>query len=501
MTEPSQPVDGGGPAVPLGWSLREPFTPGTNLRGTTTGGTLAFALPSLAVERIGYVGEPGPGTRTMLERVASEVAPVALDGSDAATPVDVLWVSGADGPARVATLGEPAADALLARTPSIVVEDASSDAGSDLEARLRAAGRQVAVLDTLVIDGEVRAAGPRMGLAGHPDHPSLPGIRRPSAGWSLRGRSAGSRSGRALIAAQDDPHDPPSWVVRLAADHGHDIRGYRWSIAAPGVYDSQKVLVYLTEPGGAAPSWIVKVTRGARHAERLQNEARGLAFLAGLGPDRRDDRPGAHRGPARPASLAAVIETIVPGRPFEPVLRGAGGEARLGLAFEGLGGLAERSAHAVPAASVAATFRRLLDQYVAIHEPSTRTARGWRDWSNGSRPGRTPIDLVAMHGDPGTWNLLAADDGRVGLPRLGVVRARRAAALGPVPSGPRGGARARVARGSRRRRMGILADHVFGSGRYSGTAPRRRGSATGTASGSHRSWWSRSSRSAGSTAR
>jgi hypothetical protein len=466
MTEPSQPVDGGGPAVPLGWSLREPFTPGTNLRGTTTGGTLAFALPSLAVERIGCVGEPGPGTRTMLDRVATEVAPVALDGSDAATPVDVLWVSGADGPARIATLGEPAADALLARTPSIIVEDASGDAGSDLEARLRAGGRQVAELDTLLIDGEVRAAGPRMGPAGHPDHPRLPGIRRPSAGWSLRGRSAGSRSGRALIASQDDPHDPPSWVVRLAADHGHDVRGYRWSIAAPGVYDSQKVLVYLTEPGGATPSWIVKVTRGARHAERLQNEARGLAFLAGLGPIDGMTVPGLI-GSGGAGGLAAVIETIVPGRPFEPVLHGPGGAAQLEPAFEGLGGLAERSAHPVPAASVAATFERLLDQYVAIHEPSTEDRARLAGLVERVGAWRDPIDLVAMHGDPGTWNLLAADDGRVGfldwesfepdgLPLWDLFHLAHAAVL--------------VLGRSRlpRRRMGILADHVFGSGRYSG---------------------------------
>ena len=498
MTEPSQPVDGRGPAVPLGWSLREPFTPGTNLRGTTTGGTLAFALPSLAVERIGYVGEPGPGTRTMLERVASEVAPVALDGSGAATPVDVLWVSGADGPARVATLGEPAADALLARTPSIVVEDASSDAGSDLEARLRAAGRQVAVLDTLVIDGEVRAAGPRMGPAGHPDHPSLPGIRRPSAGWSLRGRSAGSRSGRALIAAQDDPHDPPNWVVRLAADHGHDIRGHRWSIAAPGVYDSQKVLVYLTEPGGAAPSWIVKVTRGARHAERLQNEARGLAFLAGLGPIDGMTVPGLI-GSGQAGGLAAVIETIVPGRPFEPVLRGAGGEARLAPAFEGLGGLAERSAHPVPATSVATTFGRLLDQYVAIHEPPTEDRARLAGWSNGSRPGRTRST---------SWRCTA-------IPAPGTCSRRMTAGSASStgncssPTGCRSGTcsiwptprcSCSVARGSPAAGWG--SSPTTSSARvataHSSSTPRRR---TGTASGSHRSWWSRSSRSAGSTAR
>ena len=137
----------------------------------------------------------------------------------------------------------------------------------------------VAELDTLVIDGEVRAAGPRMGAAGHPDHPVLPGVRRPARALVV---PRPIRRGRAPAGPSSSPRTTRTirrgWVVRLAADHGHDVRGYRWSIAAPGVYDSQKVLVYLTPPGGAAPSWIVKVTRDARHAERLQNEARGLGL-------------------------------------------------------------------------------------------------------------------------------------------------------------------------------------------------------------------------------
>ena len=468
MTESSRPTAGGAPAVPLGWSLREPFVPGTNLPGATTGGTLAFALPSLTIGRIACIGEPVAGTRTMLGRLADAVTPVAPDEASAADapPDEVLWVSGADGPARIGTLAGSIADRLLARTPSIVVEDATGDAAADLEARLRATGRQVAELDTLVIDGEVRAAGPRMGAAGHPDHAVLPGVRRPPARWSVRGRSEGSRSGRSLLVAQDDPHDPPGWVVRLAADHGHDIRGYRWSIAAPGVYDSQKVLVYLTPPGGAAPSWIVKVTRDARHAERLQNEARGLAFLAGLGPIGGMTVPGLV-GSGEAGQLAAVIETIVPGRPFESLLRGPDAVARLGPALEGLGGLAERSAHPVPAASVAATLARLLDQYVAIHAPSTDDRSRLAGLVERVAAWPDPVSLVAMHGDPGTWNMLAADDGRVGLldwesfepdglPMWDLFYLIHAALL--------------ILGRSRlpRRRMWILSEHVFGSGRYSG---------------------------------
>ena len=262
-----------------------------------------------------------------------------------------------------------------------------------------------------------------------------------------RGRCAADRNrsvaGRALLATLDDPHDPPRWLVRLAADHGHDVRGHRWSIAAPGVYDSQKVLVYLTPPGGAAPAWIVKITRDARHAARLQNEAKALGILAGYGPIDGMTVPGLV-GPGDAGRLAAVIETIVPGRPFEPVLRGPDGLDRLRPALEALGGLAERSAHPVAAAAVAATFGRLLDQYVEIHRPTDEDRTRLAALVERVAAWPTPIPLVAMHGDPGTWNLMARS-GRPGrVPGLGVVRPRRAAALGSVPPAARGGGRRRA---------------------------------------------------------
>ena len=405
----------------------------------------------------------------MLGRIANEVASVWADEgpADDAPPTDVVWVSGPDGPARVAGLAATVADRLLSRTPSIVVEDASDDGGSRLESQIRAAGKQVAELDTLVIDGEVRAAGPRMGPAGHPDHPILPGVRR-RAGWrwSLRGGSGASTSGRALLASDDDPHEPPRWLLRLAAEHGHDLLGYRWSIAAPGVYDSQKVLVYLTPPGEAAPTWIVKITRDARHAERLQNEALALGVLARLGPIDGMAVPGLVAAGSA-GMLATVIETIVPGRPFESTLVGPGGLARLGLALDGLGGLGERSAHSVPAATVAATFTRLLDQYVAIHEPTDEDRARLAALIERVAAWPTPIPLVAFHGDPGTWNMIAGADGRVGfldwesfdpdgLPLWDLFHLLHAAVLLL--------GRSRIPR----RRMWILSDHFFEQGRYSG---------------------------------
>jgi len=144
-------------------------------------------------------------------------------------------VSGADGSARVAGLAGPAAEALLSGTPSIVIEDASNDAAG-LRTRLEAAGHRVADLDTLVIDGEVRAAGPRAGDGGRVGEPVLPGVRRPaSRPWPPRRGADRTFVGRALLATVDDPHDPPRWLVRLAADHANGTDGLAWVEQVPGV--------------------------------------------------------------------------------------------------------------------------------------------------------------------------------------------------------------------------------------------------------------------------
>ncbi len=466
MTSGQRPTIGADPPQPLSWFLREPVVPGTNLRHRSVGGYLILLASSLEIGRIATIGEPPPGRLEMLRRLARSVSPVTVANPDV-DHADVLWVTGNDGPARFAGLPSSLGDRLVTEASTVIVEDASDDPNALLEARLGALGKRVWPLDTLVIDGEVRAAAPQVTTADPDGRTHLPGIDRPARRRSPLRRAASSpTSGRALLATIGDPADPPLWLQRLAADHDLDLHGYRWSIAAPGVYDSQKVLVFLTPPDAAEPDRIVKITRDARHEARLRNEAHALGIIEGLGPI-----PGivvprlVAAGPVGP--LMTVIETFVAGRSFEVALTAPDGTIALERALDGLTGLAECSAHPASGPTLAAVFARLLAQYAAIHRPTAEEQSALEVLVERVGRATEPIPLVAQHGDPGTWNLLAHRDGTVGfldwesfepdgLPMWDTFRVLQSAVL-KLPRG-------RLPR----RRLQILSDHFFAEGRYSG---------------------------------
>ena len=389
------------PSRPLERSLSRPFEPGTNLRSGAAGATLAFALPSLAVDRIAVAGTIDDATRTMLGRLAEEVVPAGH------APVDVLWVGdGATGALD---------DSVLAGSSAIVVEDASSSAGQALASQLTASGRSAAALQTVVVDGSIRAAAPAMAVdAGPTGRLRLPGIAVAPRGWRHLGRSSRLLDGRALLATRHDPSlAPPRWLIDLAAAAAHDIRDYGWSIAAPGVYDSQKVLVYLTPPGAAQPAWITKVTRSAGFADRLRNEADGLRSIAALEPIDGLVVPGVVAA-GDVGRLVAVIETVVPGRPFTGRLDRSRAAA-VGPVIDVFGRLGAASAHGAPPSDVAAALQRLLDAYVATFAPAEPARARLAALVDRVERSPDPIPLVAQHGDPHIGNVLVTDDGRIGL--------------------------------------------------------------------------------------
>jgi hypothetical protein len=198
----------------------------------------------------------------------------------------------------------------------------------------------------------------------------------------------------------------------VATADGHDLTAWRWAIAARGDYDSQKVLVLLAPPAGAAPTGLAKVTRAAAHTARLGNEASALAALGDL-PIAEGRVPrrwfwGEHAG--RGVLGASIVEG--PGfsaraafTPDDPWLRDA---------TRWLTDLAVATVRPVPAEEVATALRVLLARYVRIYGATDQEADQLESRIRTLHRIDRPIPSVLQHGDPGIWNLVAQPDGRTG---------------------------------------------------------------------------------------
>ena len=76
-------------------------------------------------------------------------------------------------------------------------------------------------------------------------------------------------------ARRELANGPPAYVKAIAASAGATLDGVRWAFAAPGDYDSQKVLLFF-DNDDAQPRSVVKITRDARYNSRLENEESAL---------------------------------------------------------------------------------------------------------------------------------------------------------------------------------------------------------------------------------
>ena len=381
------------------------FELGTNLKGDVAGAAWTFALPTLELERILCVGWPGAATLATLARLGRQVEVecgplgrrrlrrLGLANVGAAErggePVDLLVV----GRRR---LGR----ASLARlAPNGVVFDESPRQGRAGE-RLRL---HPARGEARLIVPERNAAAARRRLRVHTDA----AVRRRALNLVKRIASAGSRPA-ALRGAEPGP---PRYVRALAAEAGLDLARHGWSLAAPGDYSSRKVTLSLFAPGGHAPAAVVKLTRSPGYNGRLVNEHRALRLLEelGIGADGSVPRAlffGTHAG------LAVLGESAVAGEPFRRRTSARPDCPLARAACEWLVELGARTASPGVPAEAAGVLEGLLSRFTEIYElaPAQRDFLAVQIQAVGASDA---LPLVFQHGDPGTWNLLAGDAGRV----------------------------------------------------------------------------------------
>lgn len=412
-----------GRAAPaLGRVLALPHHAGSNVKGELVGVAWTWLLPDPAPARVLVVGRATERAIGMLRAGGAEVLEVGDDGPDLASlaavgPVDVAWL-GTEPQAGLRRIANAPADWCQ---PAVVVGAvASPDDGPPAWPHPPLDG--VAVASAVF---RIRPSLTDLRSAVLDDDPEAEAILRPrgllprapgdgSAGrWrSIRSRGTGAAAGRVVLRSTSELAPPPAWLRRIAAEGGHDIAGWRFAFAAPGVYNTQKLLAFLAPPGATDPTIIVKATRDAAAGARLDNERDGLERLAALG-DLTAARTPRVRFSGSIAGRIVVGEEVMPGRTLRALGAADVADPRVADAIDWLTKLAAVSRLARPAGVVAGPLTELVDRWVHLTDPEAALRR--RIDADLARIGasESPIPTIVQHGDPGIWNLVSTAGGPV----------------------------------------------------------------------------------------
>lgn len=411
---------------PLGRFLGQELLPGTNLKGDAPKATWRFLLPDPAPPAITIVGDATPAE---LDAFGPEVrVEVVRDPRGSPLAGSVVLVR----------RGDPQAIAAGTRNATVAWEERGG--------RPRTTEGQAYRLTPDF--GEIRTAVPwsdetgwRQHLASRRDAVTV-GLatlerlrRRGMSGVAGPGGTGGRSRRRALLrGAGIGAVETVAAIERWSRRHGgkldrrfvvHGPRAggslpaylgsivgddpVRWWLQAPGDYRTQKLLVHLELADGGGI--IVKVGRDAATSDRLRHAAAMLDALA--------ERPAgegvlpsvAVRGVAGPHAI--IGEHRLDGVPFEDRSDGSAASPEALAAVAALAGLSQRRSPepVLPAVErVSERFREAFPDEVGAAACLRDDLAELAAMADPERP-----LAVVMHGDPGTWNLLVGDDGRVAL--------------------------------------------------------------------------------------
>jgi hypothetical protein len=431
------------------------YVPGSNLRSPSAGGAWLFLLPRLSFTRIVCVGlVPGP-TLDALCRVGREVIVIcsgraavrkargvlrrrrlprarAIGWSDwRAVPqgsADLVVISSARKAKRLRENETWPEVARLLRTDGVVyletrgklerVEGAVGGGGWLAKAGQQSFSiapgfgevRAAVVADDAETVGDLRhrgmwATSAFIGIGGRVrEVPTGPLGRRLGPRWAvLSGLGVTGWLGRA-----------PRYLRELASEQGIALDPYRWGMAAPGLYLSNKVVFMFFDRASGSPAYVVKATRDASMNGRLMNEWSALSHLRdrNLAEDDAVPRP-AFIG--TPGGLAVLGVTGIAGRRFADVEPGDVASSSARSAVEWLTELGAVTAEPIAGgpAEAAADLADLFTRFSEIYTLSPQNREALYGHIDRLSSAATPFPSVFQHGDPGAWNLLVKPSGGV----------------------------------------------------------------------------------------
>jgi len=206
----------------------------------------------------------------------------------------------------------------------------------------------------------------------------------------------------------------PRYLISLAEGAGVDLTTYRFGLSASGLYNSNKVIFYLSEGSKEKPAIVVKMTRVGEFNFRLANEAAVLTRLRQKDLVEAGSYPellffNTYRG------QAVLAQKVISGEPFRRRTHLTADCPFAQRAISWILQLGKASANTSAATShqVAAGLDKLITRFETVYQSSEDESRFLRLQIDQIRSCRWAFPLVFQHGDAGTWNLLVRPDGRV----------------------------------------------------------------------------------------
>lgn len=392
----------------LGVARRIRYEVGANRKAAPAGATWSFLLPNLPLGRVVILGEPGRAARERLTELADEV----FDGLPERGTVDLIWLPASPGGAGTAG-ADPSLRAHLAAGGLVVDERPAHEPDRTADSvRFRVLRRGGDTIVAVPLGHTIAEAWLRSnGLAGVERNGLVDRLRHLGSVLPARTRTDAATEGTLDLIGLTGLDRPAQYVRELAASAGIVIDDHVMALSATGRYRTQKVLLPLFPPGASAPAIIVKATRHPSVNPRLQVELDGLRWLGTMGSTITERVP-AVRFSGLHAGMLVVGESVLEGRPFRAPR--AHDHPLAADAVDWLTELAVRTVERVDADAVATALTELVDSYVAADGPGRALADPLRLQVERIRSSRAPFPVVAQHGDPGTWNLLALPGERTG---------------------------------------------------------------------------------------
>lgn len=441
--------------------LNTKFAPGSNLKGDMACADWRFLLPSLDLQEVLCLGMPSMEVVSVLSTICRRLHVVSADAKEteqlgqaarqgnlsklgvthvasyAKLPftegsMDLIWIAGMDGAVNPARSPGVAAELLrLSHAEGTVYFEAFGL--MDRLLVLRALRRSSEGLDArqeywlTPHRGEMRTAVPvedtamvrhffRHVLFGRSFRTRL--LSR--VGETLSGlglaRLMARRRGVLLVRSgtMGTTPQPPRYLVSLAEREGIDLTAYRFGLSATGLYNSNKVIFYLSEGAQEKPRIVVKMTRAGEFNYRLANEAAVLTTLqqeklveVGSYPELLFFKT--YHG------QAVLAQKVIHGEPFRrrTHLTADCPFAQRAISWILRLGKASAITSAATPRQVAAGLDKLVARFETMYESSEDETQFLRSQIDRIRSCRSAFPLVFQHGDTGTWNLLVRPDGQV----------------------------------------------------------------------------------------